>query len=86
MKEPMANTMILTAYIQIDRILEVDGPEEQDGRETPTEDNNWGIVMDPEDEGYDKGAGRQFLVKWCSLSLYYYSYLYQSFTQAHFKY
>jgi len=56
------------AYIQIDRILEVDLPEKQDDRETPTEDNNWGMVMDPKDEGYDKATGRQFLVKWCNVS------------------
>jgi Chromo (CHRromatin Organisation MOdifier) domain len=49
------------SYIQIERILEVEIPE--NGSST----NKFGIVLDKKNPNYSIGTGRQFLIKWVSL-------------------
>jgi chromodomain-helicase-DNA-binding protein 1 len=50
------------AYVQIDRILEVQLPEQYG--ESTTGIYKFGIIMDKSHKDYDSGTGRQFLVKW----------------------
>lgn len=55
------------SWLQIDRILEVHFPEgyTRDNKpEQEIEPGDVGIVMDTTDDGYEKGLGRQFLIKW----------------------
>jgi hypothetical protein len=61
-------------WVQVDRVLEVHLPE--DGGDYPaitleSEDahrpEDYGIVFDKSDEGYEEGTGRQFLIKWVNL-------------------
>lgn len=60
-------------YTQIERILEVqlpeDGPSmtltaEKEDKYTP---DDFGIIMDKSDPDYEAGTGRQFLIKWCNI-------------------
>lgn len=48
------------SYVQVERILEVGLPE------NGTIEDNFGMIMDKSNPGYDAGTGRQFLVKWGS--------------------
>ncbi len=55
------------AYVQIDRILEVNLPESMEGRRKQSFDPNagdWGIIFDKTHKDYDSEHGRQFLIKW----------------------
>ena len=60
-------------FVQIDRILEI---FYEDPRKIPTtpegeeasKPSDFGIIMDKDDEGYEDGTGRQFLVKWVGMS------------------
>jgi hypothetical protein len=49
------------SYTQIERILEVEIPENG----SPT--NNFGIILDKKHSNYNVGTGRQFLIKWVNL-------------------
>jgi hypothetical protein len=59
------------AYIQIDRILEVQFPADEDHPAFAAEDedqytsSDFGILMDKSNPEYEDGTGRQFLIKWC---------------------
>jgi len=56
------------AFTQIDRILEVQWPEDFDATSADEEDKfteaDFGIIMDKSDPNYEDGTGRQFLIKW----------------------
>ena len=61
------------AFTQIDRILEVQFPEEWDHEteitamdEDKFTNQSFGMIMDKEDPEFDNGTGRQFLIKWCN--------------------
>jgi hypothetical protein len=57
------------AWTQIDRILEIELPNDDcpaltlDNEDTCSP-SDFGVVLDRLDEGFDEGTGRQFLVKW----------------------
>jgi hypothetical protein len=59
------------AYTQIDRILEVQLPADEDHPAFTAEDedkytaSDFGILMDKSNPEYEDGTGRQFLIKWC---------------------
>jgi hypothetical protein len=59
------------AYTQIDRILEVQFPTDEDHPAFNAEDedkytsSDFGILMDKSNPEYEDGTGRQFLIKWC---------------------
>lgn len=48
------------AYTQVERILEVELPDEGNSS------NEYGMIMDKSHADYDSGTGRQFLIKWGS--------------------
>lgn len=56
------------AWTQVDRILEVTHPPECPLRSVKNEDNvtneELGIVLDKNSEDFEKGSGREFLIKW----------------------
>lgn len=61
------------AFTEIERILEVQLPDYGDDNSklsAETEDRcdakSFGMIMDKTDPDFDKGTGRQFLVKWCN--------------------
>ena len=54
-------------WTQVDRILEIHHPEGVDefgGTEDEATPADFGVVLDADDEGYEEGLGRQFLIKW----------------------
>ena len=62
------------AYLDIERILEVQLPDNDAKRINLTIENeqtydatSFGMIVDKEDSNFDNGTGRQFLVKWCNL-------------------
>ena len=55
------------AYVQIDRILEVNLPESMQGGRKKCrggDGEDWGIVFDKSHPDYESELGRQFLIKW----------------------
>lgn len=55
------------AFVQIDRILEVDPPEGMDPKTRCEDDeivDTFGICLDRTSPDFESGTGRQFLVKW----------------------
>jgi SNF2 family DNA or RNA helicase len=61
------------AYTEIDRILEVNLPDDWDDKIKLNVDNedNWdnksfGMILDKADPNFDNGTGRQLLIKWCN--------------------
>ena len=61
------------AFIEIDRILEIQLPENMsaDGKLTVESEDQYtnasfGMIMDKDDPNFEEGTGRQFLIKWCN--------------------
>ena len=61
------------AYLEIDRILEVQLPDDAKPRRLTIESEgtydttSFGMIVDKEDPNFDQGTGRQFLIKWCNM-------------------
>ena len=58
------------AYTQVERILEVQMPEDWDNKKKRRNEGDkydYGMVMDRADPKFDDGAGRQLLIKWGNL-------------------